>query len=89
MLSDSTLARPEVKNQEDKKNRSVRPGEYLPKGQGTRGQAGLHRRRPDLLAELQPPMRPDEVVMAAQEFEMVLKTFDASSVARTPAIEVG
>ena len=46
---------------------------YLPERESPRGESGLHRRSPDLTPELQRAVWADEVVVAAQELEMVFE----------------
>ena len=51
-------------------------------------QAGLHRWRPRLSTELQRPVRPDEIVIAAQEFDVPAELVGATGVAGRSTAQV-
>jgi hypothetical protein len=56
--------------------------ENVSEGQGPLRQTCLHRRCPRLLAELQGAVRPDEVVVAAQQLKVVFQTGGPTTVAQ-------
>ncbi len=53
------------------------------------GQACLHRRRSDFAPKLQSPMRPEEVIMASQQLQMIFQPLRSPSVTEGPTPEVG
>ena len=65
-----------------------RAHEDLPERQPPRGQSSLHRRRPGFPPELQRPMRSDEVVITAQQLQVVLECLLRACVAWRPPTQL-
>ena len=61
-----------------------RRGEDLPERQPPGGQSRLHGRRPDLASEFQRPVRPYEVVIAANQLEVIFEVLLPSRMANRP-----
>ena len=57
----------------DETNKAPQRHEDVPQGQPPRGESCLHRGSPRLASELQRPMGSNEVVVAAQQFEVRLE----------------
>jgi len=65
-----------------------RRAEDLPERQSPLRQPRLHGGRADLSSEFQRPVRPDEVVMAAQQLEVSFQSLPPSRVARRSASQI-
>ena len=59
-------------------------GEDLPERQPSGGQSRLHGRCPDLESEFQRPVRPYEVVIAANQLEVIFEVLLPSRMANRP-----
>ena len=61
-----------------------RRGEDLSERQPPSGQSRLHGRRPDLESEFQRPVRPHEIVIAANQLEVIFEVLLPSRMANRP-----
>jgi hypothetical protein len=75
-----------VNEHDDKKIPTWHSHEYLPEAESFGDQFSLHGRCPDLVSEFQCAVRPNEVVVAAKQLEVILEALFPSRVAnRSPA----
>jgi hypothetical protein len=61
---------------------------YTPKAELLGNQPSLHGWRSDLTSELQCPIRPDEIVIAAKQLEVIFKTFLPSCLTYRPPTKI-
>ena len=83
------VARPsEEENLDPQPQRNRRRQEDVSKGEPSRGQTGLHSRSSDLTSELQSSVRSDEVVIATEQFHVLIELLRRASVGKRSSRKV-
>ena len=83
------VARPsEQENLDPRPQRNRRRQEDVSKGEPSRGQTGLHGRSSDLTSELQSSVRSDEVVIATEQLQVLIKPLRRASVGKRSSRKV-
>jgi hypothetical protein len=88
LFSDSASSCLCVNKNYHKKNSPLLSPAYLPEAESFGNQSGLHSRCLDLASEFQRPVRPDEIVMAVKQLEMIFEAFLPSCLTYRPPTKI-